>query len=210
MFFFLQQGRKSKKLRMENRFVFLFVLFTHFASAQTTQRINFDVYLLGKKIGATIVEKTTRPDGFIEYRLSNNTEAKVLMINKKSEIYSTSVFKDGVMYNSFCSYQNEQKKQSTIFVKNGDGYDATIDEQKVKIRRNINYTSIMLYFQEPQVFSNIFSERLGTFFSLEKVSKHEYVSVVNGATSYYRYTDGKLTELEISKPIGSVYLRLAQ
>lgn len=196
---------------MSRVFLFIIPLFcTFIVNAQTTQRLNFDVYLLGKKNGKTIVEKTVRQDGFIEYRLSNNTEAKVLMINKKSEIYTTSVFKDGMMYNSFCSYQNEQTKQSTIFVKNGEGYDATIDEQKVKVKRAINNTSIMLYFQEPQVFTNIFSERLGSFFSLEKVSSHEYVSVVNGATSYYRYTDGKLTELEISKPLGSVYLRLVQ
>jgi hypothetical protein len=196
---------------MSRVFLFIISLFcTFIVNAQTTQRLNFDVYLLGKKIGKTIVEKTVRQDGFIEYRLSNNTEAKVLMINKKSEIYTTSVFKDGMMYNSFCSYQSEQTKQSTIFVKNGEGYDATIDEQKVKVKRAINNTSIMLYFQEPQVFTNIFSERLGSFFSLEKVSSHEYVSVVNGATSYYRYSDGKLTELEISKPLGSVYLRLVQ
>lgn len=178
--------------------------------AQTTERLSYEVTLMGKKIGNTIVEKTLKEDGSIEYRLSNSTEAKVLMVHKKSNIYSTALYKNGVMLNSFCTAENEEGKKKTVYIKNGDGYDMTLDNKKIRIKRVINHSSLMLYFMEPQNLANIFSERLGTFFYLEKVGKHEYLSIVNNVTSYYRYLDGRLNELEMSRPLGSIFLRLVQ
>ena len=186
------------------------LLFIESAGFVQAQVIKFDVVLFGKKIGYTSVERVVKPNGTVEYKLRNKSEAKFGFYTKKSDINMTTVYRNGTLEQSSCAATNDEGLKTTFVNKTANGYDADINNKKFCIKKQIKNSSVLLYFFEPKSLTEIFSERLGVFFSLDKIAESEYMSVVNNVTSYYRYLNGKLVELEMSKPLGSVYLKLVQ
>ena len=68
----------------------------------------------------------------------------------------------------------------------------------------------MYFHDEPTGKVKVFSERLGTFCEFTKEKEGEYsCELDNGVDNTYRYKNGVLYELEMSKG-ASVYMRLVQ
>lgn len=175
----------------------------------SAQKMSYNLDLFGKTIGQTDITRTDMGDGEIIYKLYSKSEAKVLFVNKKSETSALVIFKnDQLQYAKYDINTDEEGASQNITTRQSDGYTFSSKGAKTILRRVIRYGSLSLYFEEPTSAKEFYSERLGKFFTLEKIGPSEYKSQVNNVTSYYRYKNGKLFELEMSKSLGSVYMRL--
>lgn len=183
------------------------VLFVNFSLAQTLQ---YDIVLFNRKIGETSVSKIDKGDGVTLYKLHSRSEAKVLFITKHSRMNADIVYKNGELYSSSYYTDNDEGEVLQKTVKTAEGYDLDRNGTKRNLRRAIRHSTVQLYFSEPSVLTSIFAERLGEFIEFEKVAPAEYKSVVKNVSSYYRYANGKLVEIEMSKPTGSAFLRLVK
>lgn len=172
-------------------------------------KLNYDVVLFNKKIGETTVEKIDMGNGYTLYKLKSQSEAKLLFTSKKSLANAEILVKNGDLTTSYYKVINDDGETTTKAKKDDDGYEIEQNGKKLRYKKVIRNYSVLLYFQEPKTnLLNYFSERLGEFFNLEKIANSEYRSILRNVTSYYRYFNGKLIEVEMSKPLGSVFLKL--
>lgn len=204
----------------ENQFVIKFLCFTmktttilFFALCSALcfgqTKLNYDVLLFNKKIGETTIEKIDKGNGYTLYKLKSQSEAKLLFTSKKSLANAEILVKNGELQTSYYKVVNDDGESWTQAKKMDDVYEIEQNGKKLRIKKVIKNYSVLLYFQEPKTnLVGYFSERLGEFFNLEKIANAEYRSVLRNVTSYYRYINGKLMEVEMSKPLGSVFLKL--
>ena len=190
---------------------FLTSLLVLWCSLSFSQKIKFDVFLFGNKIGETFIERRDSAGQKI-YTLRSTTDAKVLFIEKKS-VMSTDVRfdKEGKLFS--CAFQNIKNDErffttsvpdgSTRFLVNKDG-------EKTIVPAPISYSSIMLYFSEPPNNQKVFSERLGGFFQMVRQPDGTYLAYMDEHYAKYTYTAGKLMELEIKSTLGSVIMKRVQ
>lgn len=200
--------RKREYHMLKNQLSLLFVLL--FIQHSFGQTLKYDIVLFNKKIGETSVSKIDKGNGMILYQLHTKSEAKVLFITKRSQMDADIWYKNGELHSSSFYANNDEGENLQKVIKTHDGYILDRNGVRQNLRRAIRHSSIHLYFSEPTILTSIFSERLGEFFNVEKIAAAEYKSVVKNVSSYYRYANGKLVELEMSKPTGSAYLRLAK
>lgn len=186
--------------------LFLIAFFT--AKTAFAQTLKYDIVLFDKKIGETTVSRFEKEGGFTLYKLHSQSEAKFLFITKKSRMNADIWYKDGELYSSSFYVNNDEGEVLQKAKKWMNGYELDRNGVKRNLRHSIRHSSIQLYFSEPTILTAIFSERLGEFFDLEKIAPSEYKSVIKNVSSFYRYTNGKLVELEMSKPTGSAFLKL--
>lgn len=173
------------------------------------QKLSYDLNLFGKNIGQTDISRTDMGDGEIIYHISSKSEAKVLFVTKKSSTKALVIFKNHqLQYAKYDIYTDEEGASENITTRQADGYTFSSKGVKTVFKKVIKYGSLSLYFEEPTTAQEFYSERLGKFFTLTKIGPSEYKSLVNNVTSYYRYQNGKLIELEMSKSLGSVFMRL--
>ncbi|HEY0261791.1 MAG TPA: DUF6134 family protein [Chitinophagales bacterium] len=187
----------------------LFIAAFFLAKISSAQTLKYDIVLFDKKIGETSVSKIEKGDGMTLYKLSSHSEAKFLFITKQSQMNADIWYKDGELYSSSFYVNNDEGEMTQKAMKIKDGYTLERNGVKQNLRRSIRHSSVQLYFSEPTILTALFSERLGEFFDLEKIAPSEYKSVIKNVSSFYRYANGRLVELEMSKPTGSAFLRLA-
>jgi len=168
----------------------------------------FDVVLLGKVIGETRVERQVLDSGEVHYTLRSKSEANVLFTTSKSDMYLSAIYKNGSMLSSFCSVVKNGVKESTEIVKKGGQYVLKKNNNASMVAGTILHSSLQLYFQEPKSLINIFSERMGMFFNFINPKVNTYSCKIDDVNNIYRYRNGILYEVEMSKPMGSVFLRL--
>ena len=190
---------------------FLTSILVLWCSLSFSQKIKFDVFLFGNKIGETFIERRDSAGQKI-YTLRSTTDAKVLFIEKKS-VMSTDVRfdKEGKLFS--CAFQNI-KNDERFFTKSiPDGptrFLVNKDGQKTVVPAPITYSSIMLYFSEPPNNQKVFSERLGGSFQIVRQPDGTYLAYMDEHYAKYTYTAGKLMELEIKSTLGSVIMKRVQ
>jgi hypothetical protein len=175
-----------------------------------SQKLKYDVILFGSKIGETTIEQKDSA-GVKRYILNSNSEAKMLFVDKKSDMNTNVSFdKDGNLLNSF--FQNI-KDDGTVLTK------AIWDSSKLLVDMNgtkmsypgpVNFSSVLLYFAEPKNLQKVFSERVGKFFEMVRQSDGTYLATLDGHSAVYTYKSGKLVALEMKSTFGSVFLKLVQ
>lgn len=185
----------------------VFLMFTLFVSAQ---KRSYNIELFGKKIGQTIVERIDKGNGEINYKLSSNSEANLLFTKKTSTMNFDILYKDGKYISSYCKNVKDGVAEIVTIAWNGTKYMIKKGEEAFNLNQQLDFSAIQLYFSEPVGKGKIFSERLGEFCSFIKTSEGEYVcKLENGVTNTYRYKNGMLYELEMSKG-ASVFMKLIQ
>ena len=181
------------------------------AFSVTAQKLNYDVVLLGNTVGKTTVEKRDSSNGITRYKLRSQSDAKVFFTHHKSNLSSDVIFKDGQMIFSYFHNVKEDEEITTKTFWDKVKYIVESRGEKRVINKVIRQTSVQLYFQEPKILSQIFSERLGYFIDLVKSAEGVYECTLSGGvTSIYRYEKGKLVELEMKRRIGTVFLKLVE
>jgi hypothetical protein len=196
---------------MREHFLSLFmVIGMGFSMQANVQKLEFDVILMNNKIGSTSVEKHVKSDS-TQYYLKSNSTAKVLMVKQSSSISFDVLYKKGQMiYSQYKSTKSDESINTKVFW----------DKTKYMISYNgisktsppsISMSTIQLYFQEPKNVAKIFVERLGEYINIIKKAESTYAyTLPDGVTTTYKYVAGKINEIEMSKGMGSVYMKLVK
>lgn len=188
----------------------LMVIGTTVSMNANVQKLEFDVILMNNKIGSASVEKHVKSDS-TQYYLKSNSLAKVLMVKQSSSVSFDVLFKKGQMiYSQYKSTKADESINTKVFW----------DKNKYLINHNgvskttptaISMSTIQLYFQEPKNIAKIFVERIGDYISIVKKAEGSYAyTLPDGVTTTYKYIAGKIQEIEISKGMGSVYMKLVK
>jgi hypothetical protein len=172
-----------------------------------SQQRSFDVVLLGKNIGQTSIVKKQDEKGFVTYNLRSNTSVSVMFQEKTSSMSFDVKYYGGKLFSALCKVVNNGSQVITEITKEAEGYIIKKENELLKIAEAITFSSMELYFTEPINEKRVFSERLGEFVAFEKTAPGEYVNRLKDVTNIYRYRNGTLYEVEIRKPLGSVYLK---
>ena len=192
---------------MKRFFFFISLLITVSVAAQKN---TYDVLLFGKKIGTTVVERTDKGNGEIIYTLVNSTEVNILFTHKTSSLNFSVIYKNGQLFSSYCKNVKDDVAEIATVLWDGTKYVIKKGEEVFQINQPLDFSAIVLYFVEPVGKTKIFSERLGQFCNFVKLSNGEYQNKLdNGVTNTYRYHNGVLLELEMSKG-ASVLMKLVQ
>lgn len=172
-----------------------------------SQQRSFDVVLLGKNIGQTSIVKKQDEKGFVTYNLRSNTSVSMMFQEKTSSMSFDVKYYGGKLFSALCKVVNNGSQVITEITKEAEGYIIKKENELRKIAEAITFSSMELYFTEPINEKRVFSERLGEFVAFEKTAPGEYVNRLKDVTNIYRYRNGTLYEVEIRKPLGSVYLK---
>lgn len=174
------------------------------------QKRNYDVILFGKKIGSTTVERIDKGNGIVNYKLTSSSEVEILFSKKTSYMNSDVLFKDGKLYSSYVKNIKDGVTEITNVLWEATKYIIKKGSEVLHLDKQLDYSSINLYFSEPVGRTSIFSERLGGFTTFKKTAEGVYeCKLDNGVNNIYRYRNGELYELEISKG-ASVFMRLVK
>ena len=196
-----------KRLNHRN---FLIAVFILWFTSSYGQKLKYDVYLMGNKIGETTIEHRDSA-GLKLYSLRSTTDAKVLFVEKKSTMATDELYdKSGnLFYSFFENIKNEDKYLTKVFWENKK-LIVNKDGEKTVLPVAVNFSSLLLYFAEPPNLQKVFSERLGQFFEMVKQADGTYLALLDGHSSVYTYKAGKLVLLEMKGSLGSVQMKLAQ
>lgn len=119
-------------------------------------------------------------------------------------------YKDGKLYSSYVKNIKDGVTEVTTLVWEATKYVIKKGTEVLHLDRQLDFSSINLYFAEPIGRTSIFSERLGAFTPFKKTGEGVYeCKLDNGVNNIYRYRNGELYELEISKG-ASVFMRLVK
>lgn len=194
---------------MKLLFTFLIASLSIIAGAQN-QRMVYDVILFGKKIGSTVVEKTIDNNGDTHYKLTSSSEANVLFTKKTSSMNLLATYSDNKLKSSYVKNVKDGVTEIVTVAYKETKYIISKGSETFQFTKPIDFSSILLYFTEPKLRSNIFSERLGEFCRFVKTGEGRYeCKLENGVNNIYNYKNGILTELEMNKG-ASVFLRLVK
>jgi hypothetical protein len=173
------------------------------------QQRNFDVVLLGKVIGESSIIKKQDGKGWITYQLESKTAVDVMFQQRTNATSFDVKYYSGRLYSSVCKVINNGIQTVTEIVNDAEGYLVKTGDEIKRVKEPVTYlsSSMELYFSEPTQQKKVFSERIGEFVAFEKTAPGEYVNRLKDVTNIYRYKNGALYELEMRKPLGSVYLR---
>jgi len=185
-------------------------VFFMFSIALLAQKHTYDVELFGKNIGKTIVERIDKGKGETQFKLTSSTEVNILFTHKTSLLNMDITYKDGKIFSSYVKNVKDGVAEVVTVAWNGTKYIIQKGEEALQITQPLDFSAVQLYFSEPKGRSKIFSERLGEFTNFIKLAEGVYqCKLSNGVTNIYRYRNGALYELEMSKG-ASVFMKLIQ
>jgi hypothetical protein len=186
--------------------IFFLTLYPFTLYAQT--RV-YDVVLWGDKIGTSTIQRIDNGNGEVRYKLNSESEVKNLFVHRTSLMQYEVVYRSGKLFSAYVKDVKNDETTITTIQWDGVKYVIKKGEETVQISNTIDFSAIQLYFTEPAGKPKIFSERLGAYCDFTKEGQGEYLCEVNGVDNTYRYRNGVLYELEMSKG-ASVYMRLVQ
>lgn len=186
---------------------FLSIAFLLIATFARAEQMSFDILLMNKKIGTTLITRLTE-NGGERYKLFSESTAKVMFVKQQSEIIFDVFFKGGHMLHSLYRMQKDDEQLETTVKKVASAYQVVIGQESRSFSAPVMISSVQLYFREPVGISKVFVERLGDFIALKKTAEGVYEYLLpDGIRNIYRYKNGMLYELEIKKGMGSVFMR---
>ena len=189
-----------KKLLLPLLFMFSLLL--------NAQKHTYDIELFGKKIGETIVERIDKGNHEEQFKLTSTSEVNILFTHKTSLMIFDITYKDGKLFSSYCKNVKDGVTEIVTIAWNGTKYVIKKGEEALQLTQPLDFSAVQLYYTEPKGKAKIFSERLGEFCNFAKTAEGVYqCKLSNGVTNIYRYKNGVLYELEMSKG-ASVFMKL--
>jgi len=185
---------------------FFFIL----SLALNAQKHIYDVELFGKKIGSTTVERIDKGNGLVEYKLDSHSEVNILFTKKTSTMNMDVLYKNGQLISSYVKNVKDDVTEIATIMWDGAKYIIKKGEETLQLSQSIDFSNSLLYFFEPVGRKRIFSERLGQFWAFKTISPGVYeCKLDNGVDNIYRYKNGALVEIEMSKG-ASVFMKLVK
>jgi hypothetical protein len=186
-------------------FFFIFNL-----SAAGAQKLTYNIFLFGNKIGQSVIERNVKSTDETDYTLNSASEAHIFFTTRKITLHYDIVFRNDLFFSSYSKHTRNDEVQVTYINRVGNNYKVTRNKEQFVLNGLIDCSTVKLFYVEPCSETRILSERLGEFRIVKKTGPGTYeAEMSDGITYIYRYKDGKLTELEMRKGIlGSIYMRL--
>lgn len=175
----------------------------------SSQKLAFDIFLFGNKIGQTVVEREVKNDSITQYTLNSFSEAHVFFTTRKISLHYDITYKHDWLTNVFSRHTRNDEVHVTTIQWNGNKYVMNLDGVISYIINMVSCTTVKLFFAEPCSPNAIFSERLGEYRVIKKTGDGNYqAEMKEGLTYFYHYKEGKLVELEMRKGmLGSIFMR---
>ncbi len=192
------------------RFWFISLLIFSVSFVVSAQKRVYDITLFGRKIGTTVVERIAKENGEVQYKLTSSSEVNILFANKTSSMFFDILYKDGRLISSYCKNVKDGVTEIVTMVWDGTQYIVKKGEEILHLKQPLDFSAVQLYFTEPVNRTTIFSERMGEFCNFVMNSTGVYeCKLATGVNNIYRYKNGVLYELEMSKG-PSVFMKLVQ
>ncbi len=174
------------------------------------QKHIYDVILFGNKIGQTVVERIDKGNGEVQYKLNSSSEVTILFNKKTSAMVFDVLYKDGKLMNSYVKNVKDGVTEIVNILWQETKYVIRKGVETMQLTQAVNFSAVQLYFTEPVGMTRIFSERLGNYCAFKNTAPGVYeCKLDNGVNNIYKYRNGVLYELEMSKG-ASVYMRLVR
>jgi hypothetical protein len=120
------------------------------------------------------------------------------------------VYKNGQLFSSYVKNVKDDVTEVVTIIWDGAKYVIKKGEETFTQNQPVNFSSTLLYFSEPKGHTTIFSERLGQFCNFTTPAAGSYeCKLNNGVDNIYRYRNGIMYELEMSKG-ASVFMRFVK
>lgn len=190
------------------RLALLLLLFVYIHT-QAQKRV-YDVFLLGKKIGKTEVERIEKEDETIEYKLESRSEMNIFFSRKTSYTHYDVVYKKGQLISSYYKDVKDEVTEIVSILWDGSKYVIRKREEVLEMAEPVHFSAMSLYFHEPKQLERFFSERLSRFFRIGKKAEGTYeCQLEKGVSATYHYRNGQLDELQMTKGV-SVMMKLVR
>src|ERR1043165_5268993 len=165
-----------------------------------SQKLAFDIFLFGDKIGQTVVERTVKNDSITTYTLKHASEAHIFFTTRKVSLYYDITYKRNRLFSSYAKNTRNDEVHVTTIQWQNNNYIMKADNETQCIKPPVDCTTVRLFFEEPCSTSQVFSERMGIYRYIKKTKEGTYeCEMSDGLTYIYHYKNGKLTELEMRK-----------
>ena len=176
----------------------------------SAQRHVYDIMLLGEKIGWAVAERIDKGAGVVEYKLNSSSQARIFFVDKTSTLTYDVIYKNGKLFSSYCKVVKDDAVEVVNILWDGTKYMVKKVEEQFELTTPIDFSALSMYFQEPVGRNGFFSERLARNVDFIKNNNGVYsCRLDNGVLNIYRYQNGHLYELELSKGV-SVTMKLVQ
>ena len=187
-------------------------IFFLFSSATYAQKLTYDIFLFGSRIGQTVIEKTAKNDSTTQYMLNSESEAHLFFTKRTVTLHYDIMFINEKYFSSYCKHTRNDEVHYTNITRQGEKYLVKRDKEAFYLDGSIDCSTVKLFYYEPCSLDHMLSERLGEFRRVKKNGNGVYeAEMSDGITYYYHYKNGKMVELEMRKGLmGSIYLRLQQ
>ncbi len=178
--------------------------------AARAQKQEYNLELMGKKIGSITTERKQKGDLEL-YTLVSEAQSKILWKEIKAETQMRIVFQGGRLTESF--YEHKENgvvekyckitvdpagKLSVMHWKNG----------KFTASGPADYALISMYYGEPEEGRRLLVESWGEYVTVKKSGPNQYeFKAPDGDKNIFRYSGGRLVEAEFHTSIVSVKLK---
>lgn len=87
------------------------------------------------------------------------------------------------------SFLNDKPRDDKhTFYKGGKYSSYDFDDQQEDIEERIDFTTLMMYYEEPSNIKRLYSERFQKMVSIERLDQHSYkIDFPNGDVNHYHY-----------------------
>jgi hypothetical protein len=192
-------------------FFFCSLLFC-FCPLIASEKMVFDMYLMGTNIGQISVSYEKKEDGSEHYSLTSRANAKVMWIERNQKTSYEIVYKNNALVRSSYSYI-ENTGNNVIC-------DISFDGAKYQVKRNgkqyamlekPSNSIISVYFREPENLKKVFYEPDAVFVDLKSPAPHTYeFKSPDGTKNVYFYQSGKLSGMEFHQSLFTVKVKRVQ
>ncbi|WP_339714149.1 DUF6134 family protein [uncultured Kriegella sp.] len=181
-----------------------FAVFTTGVKHTENIALYFDIVMNEKTIGSLKATKTNK-NSQDYYHSSTTVKTKVIRNITVNYTYDVS-FENGqlrksdvnIMINDrpHAETSTEWRNSEYQMIKNG--------KEKEVLQKPIDFTTVLLYFEEPVNVSSCFSEQDGTFNTIIPLGNHGYKKINSkGKENIYYYKDGALEKATIDGGLAS-------
>lgn len=181
-------------------------------SQTKTESLNYEIVVLGVKIGTMMAQKVTLPDSLF-YQV--DSQVKFWFFGKVELKFNTKThFLGGKLVKSRSdsktnrgNFSSKVDWKGTHYAVNATSYEY---ENQKPLQGPLAWSSAKLLFHEPTEKELFLSEVYGVTGPIKKIGPGTYEITVNGNTNEYYYTAGRLEKIVIENSIKNYQVRLVK
>lgn len=181
-----------------------FVVFTNDITHTVNTVLNFDIVMNEKTIGSLKATKTNK-NSQNYYHSSTTVKTRIIRNITVNYTYDVS-FENGQLRKSDVNIIiNDRPHAETATEWRNNEYQMTKNgKEKEVLKKPIKFTTVLLYFEEPENINSCFSEQDGTFNTIIPLGNHSYKKInAKGKENIYYYKDGALERATIDGGLAS-------